>query len=296
MHADASTMDYSEGAGRVNIRDTSRVLDLISMVVAHEVSHQWWGSQVRPAYVEGAGLLGESLANYSALKVTESRYGVGQLEKLLRTWRMMYDEPRTRASTPLLQGVGQFDNYRKGPLALYTLSQYIGDAPVNTALRRMVERFGDAKPPLPVSLDLFAELRAVTPDSLRGLLDDLFAKNTFWDLEMEEVVATPKTNGEYDVTLKVKSKKTTVDENGLVDTLAMNDLVEIAVYAADSAGAINRTPIHFEKHRVKSGEQTITFTVTKKPFRAAIDPRYLLLGRVTDDNAKDFVPRKMMGM
>lgn len=296
MHADASTMDYSEGAGRLNIRDTSRVLDLISMVVAHEVSHQWWGSQVRPAYVEGAGLLGESLANYSALKVTESRYGASQLDKLLRTWRMMYDEPRTRASTPLLQGVGQFDNYRKGPLALYTLSQYIGEAPINAALRRMVERFGTAKPPLPISLDLFAELKAVTPDSLHGLLNDLFAKNTFWDLEMEEVASAPVANGEYEVTLKVKSKKTTVDANGVVATVAMDDLVEVAVYEADSAGAVNRTPIHLEKHRVHSGEQTITFTVKKRPFRAAIDPRYLLLGRATDENAKDFAPRKMVGI
>lgn len=39
-----------------------------------------------------------------------------------------------------------------------------------------------------------------------------------------------------------------------------------------------------QKHRIRSGKQTITVTVPQKPARAGIDPRYLLNDWETDDN------------
>ena len=54
---------------------------------------------------------------------------------------------------------------------MYTLREQIGEERVNTALRRYLEKHRDAGPPYPTSRDLYAELRAVTPDSLQSLLD-----------------------------------------------------------------------------------------------------------------------------
>ena len=44
---------------------------------------------------------------------------------------------------------------------------------------------------------------------------------------------------------------------------------------------------YLQKHRIRSGKQTIAVTVPQKPARAGIDPRHLLsdLGE-TDDNIK----------
>jgi hypothetical protein len=77
---------------------------------------------------------------------------------------------------------------------------------VNGALRRYFEKYSDAGPPYPTSLDLYDELRAVTPDSLDGLLEDLFATVTLWDVRTEEAIIEPAGSGEYQVTLTVGAK------------------------------------------------------------------------------------------
>ncbi len=61
-----------------------RALDFPFAVVAHEVAHQWWGHQVTPALVEGAPVLTESLAWYSAMMVMEKTYGHEHLRRLLK--------------------------------------------------------------------------------------------------------------------------------------------------------------------------------------------------------------------
>jgi hypothetical protein len=36
--------------------------DAIFEVAAREIGHQWWGAQLKPAFVEGGGVISESLA------------------------------------------------------------------------------------------------------------------------------------------------------------------------------------------------------------------------------------------
>jgi hypothetical protein len=44
---------------------------------AHETAHHWWGGQVHGAGGgRGEGMLSESLANYSAMMVTEKTFGL----------------------------------------------------------------------------------------------------------------------------------------------------------------------------------------------------------------------------
>jgi hypothetical protein len=42
-----------------------------------------------------------------------------------------------------------------------------------------------------------------------------------------------------------------------------------------------------EKHRIRSGQQTITVTAPRKPTRAGIDPDNLLIDLDTENNIKD---------
>ena len=78
---------------------------------------------------------------------------------------------------------------------LYALSEFISEAQVNGALRRLLETHRKAEAPLATTRDLYRELRAVTPDSLKYLLHDLFEVNTFWELEAEQVTAEPGDDG-----------------------------------------------------------------------------------------------------
>jgi aminopeptidase N len=70
-YAYPGTISYAEAFGWLTKVDERVHFDLPTAVVAHEVAHQWWGYQVVPAPVAGAGLLSEVLAQYSALMVTE---------------------------------------------------------------------------------------------------------------------------------------------------------------------------------------------------------------------------------
>ena len=71
LHASPINISYQEGFSLLNPEADPRGIDLPFAVVAHEVAHQWWGNPLVPARVEGAALLTESLAWYSALEVVE---------------------------------------------------------------------------------------------------------------------------------------------------------------------------------------------------------------------------------
>ena len=97
--------------------------------------------------------------------------------------------PRTRAAKPLEQADDFDQDYRKDPFALYAVSQYIGREKVNGALGNLPAKHLPGTILFATSLDLYEELKAVTPDSLQTLLHDMFRANTFWELEIENATA-----------------------------------------------------------------------------------------------------------
>jgi aminopeptidase N len=279
-------VSYGEGFSLLHPERDPLDIDFPFAVVAHEVAHSWWGGQVAPAWVEGAPVLSESLAWYSALSVVEKAHGAAYLGRLMDKMREAYLTPRTRAGVPLLRATDWFLAYRKGPFAMYALREYVGEARVNTALRRMVERYGSGVPPLPTSRDLYRELQAVTPEAQRGLLHDLFEANTFWALQAKRATAEPAGDGTWWVTLDVQARKETVDPEGLATEVALDELVEVGVYAAEKDGAQGE-PLYLERHRLRSGAQSLRVRVKGEPARAGIDPRHLLIDVNPEDNVQE---------
>ena len=131
-----------------------------------------------------------------------------------------------------------------------------------------------------------AELKAVTPDSLQYLLHDLFEVNTFWDLETLRASAQQADSGSWQVTMDVRARKTVADSAGVVTAVPMDELVEVIVFAAPGEGERIGRRLYQQKHRVKSGDQSITVTVGEKPFRAGLDP-FHLLDLDADDNTAE---------
>src|SRR3546814_8282243 len=83
----AGTVPYSESIGFIaDLRDEDDI-DYVFYVTAHEVAHQWWAHQVVGANVQGATMLSESLAQYSALMGLEDESGPRERGNFLR------DEP-----------------------------------------------------------------------------------------------------------------------------------------------------------------------------------------------------------
>ncbi|MBJ6110337.1 ABC transporter permease [Hymenobacter sp. BT523] len=285
-HAAPLDITAEEGFFLLNPKADQRGFDLVTAVVAHEVAHQWWGNQLKQAYVEGAGLISESLAWYSALGVVEDKYGPEHLRALLRFLREENETPRTRAAKPLLQADDFYQNYRKGPLALYALSQYIGRDRVNGALRQLLAHHRPGTRPFATSLDLYRELQTATPDSLHPLLHDLFRANTFWELAAKTATTKQLNGGAWQVTLTLQARKLAVDSAGTETKRPLKEWVEIGAFAPADKGKEDGKRIYRQKHLIKSGQQTIVFTVPYRPAKAGVDPRQLLIEWNVEDNSK----------
>ena len=89
------------------------------------------------------------------------------------------------------------------------------------------------------------------------------------------------------MTLDVRARKVVVDSAGVETEVPMDDWVEIGVFAPAEKGEELGEPLYLQKHRIRSGEQTITVTVPSKPARAGIDPYHLLIDVKTDDNVEE---------
>ncbi|MFL5382276.1 MAG: ABC transporter permease/M1 family aminopeptidase, partial [Longimicrobiaceae bacterium] len=232
-----NTVPFSEAAGF--IADVRRDdIDYPFFVTAHEVAHQWWGHQEAPADVQGAAMLSETLAEYTALMVMEKAYGREKIGRFLRYELSQYLEGRggeRRAEKPLtLVENQQYIHYNKGALAMYALRDYIGEQAVNGALRAFLAEWRFRGPPYPTSLDLMRHLRAAAPDSLKPVVEDLFSHVTLWENRVVTARSRPAGAGRWEVTLEVEAKKLRADSLGNETELPVRDWIDVGVYAADS--------------------------------------------------------------
>lgn len=283
-HAHANTIAFTEDYFLSRVKHGE--VDQPFYGTAHEVAHQWWGGMAGGARLPGAGFLSESLANYSAMMLVEHEFGRDEARRVydFQMDRYLRGRGSQGREVPLLDvGDQPYIAYRKGAVAMYTLREHIGADAVNGALRRYFERFGNAGPPYPVSRDLYAELRAVTPDSLRSLLTDWFETVTLWELKADRAVVAPAGDGSFVVTLDVTARKLRADAEGSESEVPMDDLIEIGTFAAGPDGTRGER-LYVEQRRLRSGAQTIRFRVPAEPAWAGVDPRRLLTERNRADN------------
>ncbi len=80
----AGTMPYSEGIGFIADLSDPDKIDYVTYVTAHELAHQYWAHQAIGADMQGATMLTETLAQYSALMVMEKLYGRDQIRRFLK--------------------------------------------------------------------------------------------------------------------------------------------------------------------------------------------------------------------
>jgi ABC-2 type transport system permease protein len=249
--------------------------DAIFEVVAHEMGHQWWGVQLKPAFAEGGGVISEGLAWYSAMQLVKHAKDREALRRFMSFMREPNPWPPIRTGLPLLRAMDPWANYRKGPYAMHALAEYVGEERVNGALRSLVEK-KSAAGSLATTLDLYRELQAVTPDSLKPLLHGLFEVNTFWTFDTTQATAMRTPSGAWRVTFQVEVHKVVADSAGRETEMPMTEPVEIGIFAAAQPGEILGRPLYVQKHRVRPGTQTITITVPQRPARGGIDPYNLL--------------------
>lgn len=284
---------FSEGSAFLTRIDSGDI-DRTFFVVAHETAHQWWGGQVIPAQMAGAAFVSETMAQYSSMMVLETTYGENMARRFYDYNLNEYFRRRsvyTNREVPLLDVVNQnYVYYFKGAAAMYTLRERLGAAAVNGALRKFREQYAGVDAPPATARALYGELQAITPDSLRPLLSDLFERITMWHVRTDSTTAVA-VNGGYKVTVFVDAWKALADSVGTETRIPMDENVEVGVFAGESVDGSLGERLYLKQHRIHSGKQAIEITVPRQPTRAGIDPRRTLFDRERDDNVAGVVVR-----
>ena len=286
-----NTVPFAESFGWNADFSDPNSFDYVYFVTAHELAHQWWGHQVVPNSTRGSNLISEALAEYTALLLTERKYGKDNMKRFLKDELDGYLRGRANESKKenvFINCNRPYQWYQKGSMVFYGLRDLIGDENVNTALHEFRDSFAlKSEPPYAGSNDLYSFVKKHTPDSALYFLDDTWNKITLYENKFITASSKDAGSGMYEVTLKIAVKKYYADSTGKETIAPMNDYVNIGIFGEETtntAGRRQTNPLYIHKHKLQAGEHTITIKVKGKPKTAGVDPYNILIDRIPDDN------------
>ncbi|MCZ4694982.1 hypothetical protein DWB61_08265 [Ancylomarina euxinus] len=311
-----NTIPFSEAIGFIAKEDKSDkgAVNYAYHVTAHEMAHQWWAHQVIGANVQGATLMSESLSEYSAIKVLEQKYPKSKIRKFMKEELNSYLRGRGSESVkeqPLMYNENQqYIHYNKGAVAMYAISDYMGEANLNKALSEYVSDVAFQEPPYTTSLEFVDLMRRHMPDSLDYVITDMLETITLFDNKVDSAYVSKTEDGKYRVDFTVEAEKyrvvktikedatevesgdgavkisfqTNSDEKEDKQYVDMNDWIDLAIFVEDENK--EEQEILFKKVHVTAKENKFSFIVDKKPHSVAIDPYHKLIDRKTSDNSE----------
>jgi ABC-2 type transport system permease protein len=286
----ANTIPYSENIGFLLKADDPSKIDINTYVTAHEIAHQWWGHQVVASYQQGATMIIESFAQYSALLVMERIYGREHIRKFLKFELDRYLRDRGAEvveELPLARVEDQpYIHYRKGALVMYWLREVVGEATVNSAMSALAKQFAFKPAPYPNSLDFLRLLRGAAGPAHDALITDLFEKITLIDAKAASATAVQRSDGKYEVALEIEAHKRYADGKGVETEAPLDEPFDIGVFTAEPGkpGFTNDSVLAMERKPIRTGKQTITLVVDRLPSHAGVDPYNKRIDRNSDDN------------
>ena len=242
--------------------------------------------------MQGATLMSETLAQYSALMVMREMYGPDKIRRFLKFELDRYLRSR---GTELIEELPlnrmenqQYIHYRKGAVVMYLLADQIGEANVNRALSQFLAQHAFKGAPYPRSSDLIALFRANAPADKQALITDLFEKITLYDVKTTAATATQRRDGRWDVSVTVEARKLYADGKGEETEAPLNETFDIGLFTAEPGkGAFDASNVLlFERRPLRSGVQTFRFTTATKPEFAGADPYNKWIDRNSDDNVR----------
>jgi aminopeptidase N len=290
----ANTVPWSENFGfiqddRAIGADPGKV-DVVTLVAAHELAHQWWGHQLAPANMQGMNMLTETFAQYSAMLVMEHLYGPAHVRNFLKEELDRYLSGRGSEQIeelPLDRVEDQpYIHYRKGAVAMYRLKDTVGEDVIARAMRRMLHIYAFKGPPFPASTDFLKILREEAGPKYDALITDLFDRITLYDLSAKSAIWRERPDGRYNVAVTVDARKYYANGRGAQKETRMDETVPIGVFLAKPGDADFGDDKILSLHlaRIVSGTQTIHLVTSVAPKFAGIDPYYEWINRDPDGN------------
>jgi hypothetical protein len=294
--ADPNTIPFSESIGFIaRLDEEPDAIDTVFYVTAHEAAHQWWAHQVIGGFVQGATVMSETMAQYSALMVMEKEYGREKMRRFLKYELDAYLRGRggeLLEELPLFLVENQpYIHYRKGSLAMYALRDYVGEEALNAALARYVRDVRFQEPPYTYSLEFLSYIREAVPAERRGIVADLFETITLYENEAKQATWEPRDDGKFVVRLAAGSRKFRADGAGAEEEIPIDDWIDIGVFGAqEEAGPPEGKLLALEKRRIDGHGGTIEIVVDEEPKKVGIDPFNKLIDRNPENNIRKASP------
>jgi hypothetical protein len=289
-----NTVPYTEPGFLGRVQDPTKDIDRTYFVTAHELAHQWWAHQLIGGRVAGSNMMSEALAEYSALRIAEHKYGDDQMHKFLKHeldgyLRGRAGESRKEPPIVLVQREA-YVWYQKGSLVLYGLADYIGEDKLNLALHNflMQYRYANANDnqdvPYPDTRQFVDALRAQTPPEYQYYITDAFENIVLYDNKAVTATYVETPDKKYKVTLTVSAKKLKSDGSGNETPMPLADYIDIGVFSGKKD---HEKTLYLKKEKITQPTTTFEIVVDELPTRAGIDPINKLIDRVSDDNTMD---------
>lgn len=287
----AGTMPYSESIGFLADTSDPDAIDYPTYITAHELAHQYWAHQLVGADMQGATLLSETLAQYSALMVMKELFGPDQIRRFLKYELDNYLRSRggePLEELPLVRVENQpYVHYRKGSLVMYLVADRLGEDRVNALLARLLEEWRFKGPPYPRSTVLVDGLKALArSDAELELLEDLLERITLYDLKAQSARTRVLPDGRFETSLEVELSKAYADGFGVETPAPLQDEIDVGLFLKRPGhGAFSGADVLLlERRPVKDGVTTLLAVTDERPAYAGIDPYNKYVDRNSDDN------------
>ncbi len=179
-----TVIPFSESIGFLLDIDDKKDVDMVYFITAHEAAHQWWGTQVEAAPVQGANMILETLAQYTAIMIFQQKYPQEKIDQFLDLQLELYeDEKKRHDEEPPLSLVEdqEYIYYNKGVLNMYELQEHIGEERINQALAAFLRDWNSTdgvekikQERYATSKDLMRYFKQVAGEHSVTLLEELF--------------------------------------------------------------------------------------------------------------------------
>jgi len=244
-------------------------------LMAHELSHQWWGNVVPISFEKGYSMwLSEGFATYCDALYNEHVHGRDFLIQHLRKYGIFYFEGVTKmpgAAEPVADCMPMHPFYRqtvyeKGALVLHTLRYMLGDEMFFAVLRRYATEF---------------ESRHSTVEDFRKIVEDTSGKDYRWFFDdwlrrkgFPHYVVTgldkgTDADGPYTATIRQELRGTDAPWRTPLD---------VAFYGPDGKSHVVR------KARMDGEENTVSVRLPWEPDRVELDPDHWVFRHPGPDN------------
>lgn len=274
-----ATIYMKENGGFYNNISKGSQDDVINQLAGHELSHQWWGSDMFVAdYKEGGWLLTETIAKYVELMLYRKAHGMEASLEIVREHLDQYLSNRSFSKElPLYRTTFETPHlpYNKGTVVMHQLEQLIGEDAVNKALQSLLARHAYPNPQ-PGSKDLLREIYAAAPSQYHAKIDELFKKIIIYDSRIEDVQVI---NNE--VKFQANVHKYSEDGSGRKTAAKPDSTIDVGVYSVSGE-------LQLQTFDIRNNKVTGTITLTEKPARIVIDPLMRTMDSFLKDNEKVF--------